>query len=235
MNKSFITNAIAFIIAICGYYFSHDIIFSIGVFALSGAVTNALAIHMLFEKVPLLYGSGVIPARFEDFKAGIRELMMEQFFTDENIDKFLSEQSGGAAHFNLTPIIEKVDLEPAFHSLVKTIEESSFAAMLSMFGGSDALMPLKDSFIDKMKTSLVDITESDKFNELVRSELEQPNVVESLRDKVTDIINKRLEELTPALVKEIIQQMIRKHLGWLVVWGGVFGGAIGFLAAFLNV
>ena len=24
--------------------------------------------HMLFEKVPGLYGSGVIPARFEDFK-----------------------------------------------------------------------------------------------------------------------------------------------------------------------
>jgi hypothetical protein len=43
---------------------------------------------MLFEKVPGLYGSGVIPARFEDFKDGIRELIMQQFFTEENIDRF---------------------------------------------------------------------------------------------------------------------------------------------------
>ena len=35
---------------------------------------------MLFEKVPFLYGSGVIPAHFEEFKQGINNLMMEQFF-----------------------------------------------------------------------------------------------------------------------------------------------------------
>ena len=63
----------------------------LGLFALSGAITNWLAIHMLFEKVPLLYGSGVIPARFEEFKLAIRQLMMEQFFTEENIDRFLSD------------------------------------------------------------------------------------------------------------------------------------------------
>ena len=28
---------------------------------LSGGLTNWLAVHMLFEKVPLLYGSGAIP------------------------------------------------------------------------------------------------------------------------------------------------------------------------------
>ena len=90
MNKSIITNLIAIAVAIAGYVLSHSILFSIGIFAVSGAITNALAIHMLFEKVPGLYGSGVIPARFEDFKVGIRDLMMKQFFTDENIDKFLS-------------------------------------------------------------------------------------------------------------------------------------------------
>jgi len=40
----------------------------IGVFALSGSITNLLAIHMLFDKVPFLYGSGVILDRFEDIK-----------------------------------------------------------------------------------------------------------------------------------------------------------------------
>ncbi|GIS36739.1 MAG: hypothetical protein Ct9H90mP8_1590 [Pseudomonadota bacterium] len=52
-----------------------------GLFALSGAVTNWLAIHMLFERVPGLYGSGIIPLHFEDFKRGIHDLIMKQFFS----------------------------------------------------------------------------------------------------------------------------------------------------------
>ncbi len=87
MNKSFITNLLALLCTLLGYFFAQPLIFSIGLFALSGAITNWVAIHMLFEKVPGLYGSGVIPSRFEDFKLGIRQLMMEQFFT-HNIDRF---------------------------------------------------------------------------------------------------------------------------------------------------
>ena len=55
-------------------------VFNTGLFALSGGVTNWLAVHMLFERVPFLYGSGVIPMRFEEFKTGIRKLIMDQFF-----------------------------------------------------------------------------------------------------------------------------------------------------------
>jgi len=231
VNKSVITNLIALFIAVTGYLLKHDMLFYVGIFAVSGAITNSLAVHMLFEKVPGLYGSGVIPARFEDFKVGIRDLMMKQFFTEANIDKFLSEKGGAASHLNFTPIIEKIDLEPAFDSLLKTIEESSFGGMLAMFGGNEALMPLKGSFIEKMRGSLIEISASDNFNELVRDELEQPEVMGSMRDKVEDIINKRLDELTPKMVKDIIQEMIRKHLGWLVVWGGVFGGLIGLISA----
>lgn len=126
MNKSVITNLIALIATIIGYLMAQHIVFTVGLFALSGAVTNWLAVHMLFEKVPGLYGSGVIPARFEDFKLGIRSLMMDQFFTEENIDRFLSSNSGKATTIDLAPVIEKVDLSPAFDSLVSVIETSSF-------------------------------------------------------------------------------------------------------------
>lgn len=231
MNKSVITNLIALLATLIGYFIQQPIVYSIGLFALSGAVTNWIAIHMLFEKVPFLYGSGVIPARFEEFKAGIRQLMMEQFFTEENIDRFLSESSSQGASLDLAPIIEKVDLSPAFDDLVSVIEASSFGGMLAMVGGSEALQPLREPFIEKMKNSVAEITQSDNFNTLLREELEQPNVMAGMRDKVSDIIEKRLNELTPQLVKDIIQTMIRKHLGWLVVWGGVFGGLIGLVAA----
>jgi len=231
VNKSVITNLIALIATIIGYLMAQHIVFTVGLFALSGAVTNWLAVHMLFERVPGLYGSGVIPARFEDFKLGIRSLMMDQFFTEENIDRFLSSSSGKATTIDLAPVIEKVDLSPAFDSLVSVIETSSFGGMLAMVGGSEALQPLKEPFIEKMKVTVTEMSQSDEFNSLLRTQLEQPDVISGMRDKVSDIIEKRLNELTPQLVKEIIQTMIRKHLGWLVVWGGVFGAVIGLIAA----
>lgn len=201
-----------------------------GLFALSGAITNWLAIHMLFERVPFLYGSGVIPARFEDFKVAIRALMMEQFFTEENIDRFLASNDNAAA-IDLAPVINKVDLSPAFDNLVSVVEQSSFGSMLAMVGGAEALQPMRQPFIEKMRASVIEISQSEAFNAILREELEQPAIMAGMRDKVSDIIEKRLNELTPQLVKEIVQRMIHEHLGWLVVWGGVFGAVIGLIAA----
>jgi uncharacterized membrane protein YheB (UPF0754 family) len=235
LNKSFITNALTVVIVMSGYLLANEVVFTVGLFALSGALTNWLAVHMLFEKVPGLYGSGVIPARFEDFKAGIRELMMLQFFTEENIDRFLSDRDGRAAHFDLAPVIDKLDLSPAYDSLVAVIQASSFGAMLAMVGGTAALQPLKQPFIEKMKLSLLEMSQSEEFDDLVREEIERPDVLAEMRSKIQSIIEQRLEELTPKLVKEIIQKMIRRHLGWLVIWGGVFGGLIGLLAGLSGI
>lgn len=227
MNKSFITNITALCLIIIGYLLSQATLTTIGLFAFSGAITNWLAIHMLFEKVPGLYGSGVIPARFEEFKLAIKSMMMEQFFTDENIDKFLTGGNGPQIDLNLAPVIKKVDLSPAFDGLIKVIMESSFGNMLGMFGGQEALIPLKEPFIINMKDSLIEMTQSNDFTELLKSEIEQPQMLSDIKTKVSAIIDKRLFELTPQLVKQIVQQIIKQHLGWLVVWGGVFGGIIG--------
>jgi len=234
MNKSLVTNGLAIIVVIVGYMLQQSIILSVGLFALSGAITNWLAVHMLFEKVPGLYGSGVIPARFEDFKLGIKNLMMVQFFTAENIDRFL-KGGEGSNDLHLAPVIEKVDLSPSFDTLVETIMQSSFGSMLGMFGGEEALKPLKEPFIKNMKISLAEMTQKEEFQQLLRDELEQPDVMSDIRQQVEAIVENRLSELTPELVKDIIQQMIRQHLGWLVVWGGVFGGAIGLVAGVLTV
>lgn len=232
MNKSVATNLIAAIFVLVGYGLDQQILLTIGLFALSGAITNWLAIHMLFEKVPGLYGSGVVPSRFEEFKAGIQHLMMQQFFTQEIIDRFLTSSS--ASNIDLTPVIEKIDLAPSFDALVDTIEKSSFGGMLAMFGGTEALIPLKEPFIEKMKQSLVELAQSDQFNAILVNELEQPSVMADMQAKVANIVEQRLNELTPELVKQIVQDMIKTHLGWLVVWGGVFGGIIGAVAAFMQ-
>ncbi|MCP3674539.1 MAG: DUF445 domain-containing protein [Gammaproteobacteria bacterium] len=233
MNKSFLTNLLALALIIIGYLMHQETTLAIGLFAFSGALTNWLAIHMLFEKVPGLYGSGVIPARFEDFKKAIQSMMMEQFFTDENINKFLSSAEGVQYDLNLAPVIEKVDFSPAFDDLIEVIMNSSFGGMLGMIGGQEALMPLREPFMEKMKESLKDMTKTEEFAELLKTEIEQPEILTDIKSKVSSIIDKRLSELTPQMVKEIVQDMIKKHLGWLVVWGGVFGGVIGYLSTLI--
>ncbi|MBY4676411.1 DUF445 domain-containing protein [Marinobacterium arenosum] len=233
-NKSLITNALALLLVLAGWKTGDSVLLSVGLFALSGALTNWLAVHMLFERVPGLYGSGVIPARFEDFKAGIKSLMMEQFFTEQNIERFLAADNGKQPDLHLAPVIDKLDFEPTFDALVDVIQQSSFGGMLAMVGGVEVLQPLREPFCNKMKLSLEDMTRDERFVRLLKDELEQPDVLAEMQAKVEAIVDQRLAELTPQLVKEIIQRMIREHLGWLVVWGGVFGGLIGLLAGMLG-
>lgn len=230
MNKSLATNTVALIACIAGWIGQIDWLFVMALFALSGAITNWLAVHMLFEKIPGLYGSGIIQIKFEQFKTGIRSLIMEQFFTQENIDKFMSEQDGHAHHFDLEPIIKDIDLDPAFDSLVETIKESSFGPMLGMLGGDDALQPLREPFSEKLKTSVIEISNTDEFAEKLKANVASKQNIEEMMSKVDNIVQQRLNELTPAMVKDIIQEMIKSHLGWLVVWGGFFGGLIGLIA-----
>ena len=232
-NKSLITNLIAASVVVLGYlspYFQEQFI-QTGLFALSGALTNWLAIHMLFEKVPGLYGSGIIPNRFEDFKAGIKSMMMEQFFTSENIERFL--QGGKDNNIDFSKILDILDFEMLFEKLVVAIESTPLRQMLAMMGGRKALEPLKPAFMDKMKEALRELGDSPSFQEAVKKGLSEELSSDKIKEKVDTIIYQRLEELTPQMVKVIIQNMIRQHLGWLVVWGGVFGGLIGFGFSFM--
>ncbi len=235
-NKSFITNIIAAVIIAVSYLcpLNQELMRSIGFFALSGAITNWLAIHMLFEKVPLLYGSGVIPNRFEEFKTSIKLLMMQQFFTLENIEQFIeTEEQQGSKVLNFEPILNAVDYDKVYQGLVSSIMESSFGAMLQMMGGEEALGPLKEPFIGKMKLTLTEMVESERFSAALQQGLDAHKIGGDIISKVETVIDKRLEELTPKLVKEMVQEIIREHLGWLVVWGGIFGGLLGAVFSFV--
>ena len=234
-NKSFLTNFIALVIIVTGYAcpVRQELIKAIGFFALSGAITNWLAIYMLFEKVPLLYGSGVIPNRFEEFKDSIKQLMMQQFFTVNNIEQFIeTEEQEGSKVLNLEPLLNAVDYDKVYEGLVSSIMGSSFGGMLLMMGGEEALAPLKAPFTEKMKTVLTEMVESERFKAALHQGLNAHKIGEDIVGKIETVIDKRLSQLTPQLVKEMVQTIIREHLGWLVVWGGIFGGLLGAAFSF---
>lgn len=238
-NKSLLTNVFSLCLLSAGsveMYPGSDIVFNIGLFAFSGAVTNWIAVHMLFEKVPFLYGSGIVPARFEEFKKGIHSLIMTQFFTPENVERFFHEASGSKdfGKIDFSFVVDKVDFSPVFDSVSEAVLESSMGGMLNMFGGKSLIDGLKDPCVIKIKEGIVDIVSTDSFKEIVSQELMLTTESTETIEHVDKIVQSRLEEMTPKMVKDIVQDMIKRHLGWLVVWGGVFGGLIGFFASFVR-
>jgi uncharacterized membrane protein YheB (UPF0754 family) len=237
MNKSLATNLIALILIGAGYFspWGREQLLSVGIFALSGAVTNWLAIYMLFERVPLLYGSGVIPRHFEDIKKGLKDLVMDEFFSDDKIDQFFANSRDAlVGQINIASLADKMDFNPIYDSLVQEVLSSGIGGMLGMFGGPGLLEKYREPAIARIREYISQEFTPEKTAELL-SHSDMPHIPSLVQKKVEDLVEARLEELTPDQVKRIVQDMIRKHLGWLVVWGGVFGGLIGLIVTFLPV
>ncbi len=219
MNKSLATNLISLVLVIVGYLSPvyRDVILMTGWFALSGGITNWLAVHMLFEKVPFLYGSGVIPERFEEFKVGIKQLLVQEFFTRAHVERFLEQNQ----QLTAATISDQIDFDHVFAELTDAIAASPLGGMLGMLGGKKALEPLRVPITAKLQEIIAEFVTKTQAGQ------QTEDMTAILLSQVEQIIDSRLAELTPEKVKEIVQDMIRSHLGWLVVWGGVFGGIIG--------
>ena len=200
------------------------IFFSIGMFAISGSITNWLAIHMLFDKVKFLYGSGVILDRFDEIKLGIKNLALEELFTKDKIEKYLLDKNDNG----IKSIISKIDYDKLFEGLLDAIESSKLGGMLVMLGGRKALLPLKEPIITKLKSII-----NEKLKNLF-TDSSKVDFVEKFKKSIEKAIDSKLQELKPEDVKLIIEKMIRVHLGWLIVWGGVFGGLFGLVFSLIG-
>ena len=239
MHKSLLSNGAAALLVLAGLVVTGPAqvyVLNAGLFALSGGITNWLAVHMLFERVPGLYGSGVIQLRFNDLKLGIRNLIMEQFFHTADLEDWFHEigESPERVQDSLNRAVDELDLDQAFESLVEVIMSSSFAGMLNMFGGRGALDNLREPFVERMRGYIQSRLAEPDFQRQLRQAMRAAMDEQAIRDRLERLIDKRLDEMTPPMVKDIMQRMIREHLGWLVVWGCAFGGIIGLAVTALG-
>jgi uncharacterized membrane protein YheB (UPF0754 family) len=233
ISKSKITDIISIFLIGVSFYLPepyHKMVLYTGLFALSGAITNQLAIYMLFNRVPLLYGSGVIENNFEAFKSSIKNMIMNQFFTKEQLDKFFQSED---KKIDLAPIVESTDFKPAFLALKQSVMESKLGNALNLFGGEKALESLEEPFSKRLKSAVVKIVSSNTFKKQMTHHLKHSSLNDDLRDSVENIITKRLNDLTPKMVNDLVHELIHQHLGWLVIWGGVFGGLIGLISSII--
>ena len=227
MNKSILTNIVALLITLIGIInpFENSLLLMIGLFSLSGGITNWIAIHMLFEKVPFVYGSGIIPKNFLIFKQAIKDLVIKEFFSRNNVEVFTSKISEEA----IISISKNINYNNIFEGLTESIESSQLGGMLSMVGGKKALEPLRKPIIIKLENLFKSIIENEKHSNF------GDVIVDNVYVRIEKLIDDRLNELSPQDVKKIIQNLIDKHLGWLVIWGGVFGGFIGIISFFVSL
>jgi len=234
MKKELLTNIVATSVVASSFFVPSTLsnhLYLTGAFALSGSLTNQIAIHMLFNKVPFFYGSGIIEIKFEELKLSIKELILNEFFTKDRIEEFLNSEE---KKIELAPLIEKFDFSSAFEALISAVSESKLSSVLNLIGGVSALDGLKEPFTKKLKSSIVKIVESDEFKDELDRFLKSSTFSDDLVQKIDSIVQKRLDELSPMMVKDMLLKLMSEHLGWLVVWGGVFGGILGLISSFIR-
>lgn len=240
LDKGLITNLCALLVTALGLFLPAPyggVVLSAGLFALSGALTNSLAVHMLFERVPGFYGSGVIALHFEEFKIGIKDLVMQQFFSADNLDRFFDADTvmNSGMERLMPSLIDELDLDKAFDSLSEAIMQSSMGGMVGMIGGPKALEGLRQPFAQRMREYLKAFVASPVFTDALSEKISAASHSEAVLTRIEVLVDRRLQELTPQQVKSIVQKMIKQHLGWLVVWGGVVGGLLGLAFAVIGL
>jgi uncharacterized membrane protein YheB (UPF0754 family) len=120
-----------------------------------------------------------------------------------------------------------------FQKIVEAIKASPLKMMLDLIGGESALGGIKPPVILKLKETFSEILQAPATLAAIEDVIRETVDADSIMQKVTKIVEQRLDELTPQMVKVIVQDMIKEHLDWLVVWGGVFGALIGLVASLM--
>lgn len=103
---------------------------------------------MLFERIPGLYGSGIIALRFDQFKGSIRSLIIENFLP-ENFVKVTQNTLPHTIQPEL--VLDKIDFDKVFRGFVAVIKNSSFGGMFTLFGGEKVIEPMREPFKRNLK------------------------------------------------------------------------------------
>eukprot|EP00002_Diphylleia_rotans_P023370 TRINITY_DN4598_c0_g1_i1.p1 TRINITY_DN4598_c0_g1~~TRINITY_DN4598_c0_g1_i1.p1 ORF type:complete len:295 (+),score=77.82 TRINITY_DN4598_c0_g1_i1:53-937(+) len=239
-TKGTVSNYITFLLMVLGFIIKNnadettgEYILAVGLFGFSGGITNWLAVKMLFDKIPFIYGSGVIPSRFKEIRQTVKNTIMATFFDKEYLNKYIHHKTETLkADINIEAKLQEMFSSPQFDEIL-TRELNALAtkpegAVFAFMGLAPIqLKPMIKPFLTGMGSSV---------GPLLLQQLDPTSIIsiERVQHEIDDLMTTKLEELTPEIVKKLMERVIREHLGWLVVWGNIFGGFIGLIAQLVN-
>ncbi|KAJ6252147.1 hypothetical protein M0813_14529 [Anaeramoeba flamelloides] len=247
LTKGTISNSITFCIMIVGLILkvtntenkgqqtTGEYFLAFGLFGFAGGVTNWLAVKMLFDKIGhgkyYLPGSAIIPHRFKAIRETIKNTIMKTFFDENYLNKYISKKfneimtnSDLNIEEKLKNILESPQVEKIIDQKLEDLKNKPEGLVLVMMGIEPSkLKPLILPFI---------INAAKDFAPLLLSAFDPKKFVKirKIRKELDKLMSEKLKELTPPIVKKLMEDVIREHLSWLIVWGCVFGGFIGLVS-----
>ncbi|KAG9395625.1 hypothetical protein J8273_2820 [Carpediemonas membranifera] len=241
VTKGNIANGISFLVLVIGlilkfvpwvrHWFIVTLIFNAGLFGFSGGVTNSIAIKMLFDRVPFLIGSGIIPRKFKLIRTTIRNVIINTFFDTKFLADYVRRQSG--------IMLEAIDIEAKISALINSrrfdsLLDSMIAALSSRSEGMVLEMVAGGAWEEKFKRELkpLIVGMTAEFTPMLVNAVDPVKLISEdvIKTQLEKLMDTKLQELTPTTVKHLVEDMIRSHLGMLVIWGNVFGTLFGVLA-----
>jgi len=194
-------------------------VFNAGCFAFSGGATNGIAIKMLFDKIPYVAGSGVIPSRFVEIREIVKRMIMKNFFDEVYLSYFIKKK------------LLRMDFERMVNDL---LAKHDISHMLVEMAFEDPA--IRDSMESMIKPYINEMAK--KIGPLITQSLKEVDFskgIGSAQGELELMLDTKLKTLTPESVKKMIEDIIREHLYWLVLWGAVFGGILGIISAALDL
>eukprot|EP00011_Vannellida_sp_DIVA3-517-6-12_P002062 CAMPEP_0114626136 /NCGR_PEP_ID=MMETSP0168-20121206/11624_1 /TAXON_ID=95228 ORGANISM="Vannella sp., Strain DIVA3 517/6/12" /NCGR_SAMPLE_ID=MMETSP0168 /ASSEMBLY_ACC=CAM_ASM_000044 /LENGTH=288 /DNA_ID=CAMNT_0001837427 /DNA_START=69 /DNA_END=932 /DNA_ORIENTATION=+ len=242
MTKGNVANGISFVIMVIGLvlvavfpkFLPVQFILAFGLFAFAGGITNWVAIKMLFDKIPGLYGSGIIEDRFVEIRETIKGVIMRTFFDAEYLERYLAQKAGQLAgsfdvEGQLKKLLESDVVDEIIDEKLAELRERPEGMWLSMMGVDNSqLKPMIKPFILGMGSDVAP---------MILKNFDPTTLlnIDKIRTEVDTLLSTKLEALTAKHVKTLLETVMRKHLGWLVVWGNIFGGTIGLVTKAIEV
>ncbi|KAL0238896.1 hypothetical protein PCE1_004587 [Barthelona sp. PCE] len=242
-HKGNVSNIIFFVVMCVGIFLRYegnlidkkitDIVLSFGIFGFSGGITNWLAIKMLFDKVPLLVGSGVITHKFKEIREAFKTMIMTMFFDERFLKRYFKTK--GSEFFNKLKLEEKLrslvddpDVDRLIDVKLAEFSQRPEAMFLTMFNITPThLKSVVKPFAASFAVQAVPIIKK-IFTE------NSDETFSWLKIEIDRLMRSKLKEMSPDDVKHLIEGIIREHLGWLIIWGNVFGGIIGIITVLVG-
>lgn len=209
-----------------------EILFQTALFAFSGGITNWLAVKMLFDKIPYLKGSGVIPDKFVEIREAVKNTIMKTFFNPDYLKRYITHKTENikasikveTIESFLNKFLNSPQLDEVLDRELTALATRPEGMMFAMMGLQPIqLKPLVKPFVLGIGKNAAPKLLQD-FDPLSFVS------IDTVRIELDNLMTEKLRELTPEMVKTLMEDVIRRHLGWLVVWGNVFGALIGLVS-----